>query len=113
MGKMGDTWKGVETNTKTGETDQGVTTLAQTVHHYTQSMILFSFCSESSSAIGAILRKAAETPAVLFRLCSDLPIIDRENLTTHCEERPVCLSPEYEEERDSYRQRYRVKGRER
>jgi hypothetical protein len=25
MGKMGDTWRGVETNTKTGETDQGVT----------------------------------------------------------------------------------------
>jgi hypothetical protein len=27
MGKMGDTWWGVETSTKTGETDQGVTTL--------------------------------------------------------------------------------------
>jgi hypothetical protein len=26
MGKMGDTWRGVETITKTGETDQGVTT---------------------------------------------------------------------------------------
>ena len=25
MGKMGDTWRGVETITKTGETDQGVT----------------------------------------------------------------------------------------
>ena len=25
MGKIGDTWRGVETSTKTGETDQGVT----------------------------------------------------------------------------------------
>ena len=25
MGKMGDTWRGVETSTRTGETDQGVT----------------------------------------------------------------------------------------
>ena len=25
MGKMGDTWRAVETSTKTGETDQGVT----------------------------------------------------------------------------------------
>ena len=25
MGKMGDTWRGVETSTKTGKTDQGVT----------------------------------------------------------------------------------------
>ena len=25
MGKMGDTWREVETSTKTGETDQGVT----------------------------------------------------------------------------------------
>jgi hypothetical protein len=25
MGKMGDTWRGVETRTRTGETDQGVT----------------------------------------------------------------------------------------
>ena len=25
MGKMGDTWRGVETIPKTGETDQGVT----------------------------------------------------------------------------------------
>ena len=25
MGKMGDTWRGVETSTMTGETDQGVT----------------------------------------------------------------------------------------
>jgi hypothetical protein len=25
MGKMGDTWRGMETRTKTGETDQGVT----------------------------------------------------------------------------------------
>ena len=25
IGKMGDTWRGVETITKTGETDQGVT----------------------------------------------------------------------------------------
>jgi hypothetical protein len=25
MRKMGDTWRGVETSTKTGETDQGVT----------------------------------------------------------------------------------------
>ena len=24
MGKMGDTWRGMETSTKTGETDQGV-----------------------------------------------------------------------------------------
>jgi hypothetical protein len=29
MGKMGDTWREVETFTKTGETDQGVTV----VHH--------------------------------------------------------------------------------
>ena len=25
MGKVGDTWRGVETSTRTGETDQGVT----------------------------------------------------------------------------------------
>jgi hypothetical protein len=25
MGKMGDTWRGVEISTKTGETDEGVT----------------------------------------------------------------------------------------
>jgi hypothetical protein len=25
MGKLGDTWRGLETSTKTGETDQGVT----------------------------------------------------------------------------------------
>ena len=25
MGKMGDPWRGVETSTRTGETDQGVT----------------------------------------------------------------------------------------
>jgi hypothetical protein len=25
IGKMGDTWRGVETNTRTGETDQGMT----------------------------------------------------------------------------------------
>jgi hypothetical protein len=25
MGKMGDTWRGVETSTKAGETDQGMT----------------------------------------------------------------------------------------
>jgi hypothetical protein len=25
MGKMGDTWRGMETSTRTGETDQGVT----------------------------------------------------------------------------------------
>jgi hypothetical protein len=29
MGKMGDTWRGVETITKTGKTDQGVTTCNQ------------------------------------------------------------------------------------
>jgi hypothetical protein len=25
MGKIGETWRGLETSTKTGETDQGVT----------------------------------------------------------------------------------------
>ena len=29
MGKMGDTCRGVETSTKTGETDQGVTGLVK------------------------------------------------------------------------------------
>ena len=32
MGKMGDTWRGVETITKTGETDQGVTVPPQGHH---------------------------------------------------------------------------------
>ena len=29
MGKMGNTWRGVETSTKTGETDQGMTVAPQ------------------------------------------------------------------------------------
>jgi hypothetical protein len=32
MGKMGDTWRGVETSTKTGKTDQGVTQIELPCH---------------------------------------------------------------------------------
>jgi hypothetical protein len=45
MGKMGNTWRGVETITNTGETDQGVTnmtdrklhTIAPRIYKYTLS----------------------------------------------------------------------------
>ena len=47
MGKMGDTWRGVETITKTGETDQGVTVPPPGVHTWLTGMPALEILDEA------------------------------------------------------------------